>query len=255
MNKKVIRQFGLIGYPLSHSFSKRFFTKKFEKENIEGCHYELFPLDTIETFLELIKSHPNLVGLNVTIPYKKAILDYLDEIDEEAEKVGAVNTISIKNGKLKGYNTDVYGFEISLLNLLKEKKEELPNISALILGTGGAAQAVAYVLKKLSINFQYVSRRKRKNILSYSELDEFLIKKHDLIINTTPLGMSPNQESCPDIPYPFLTSRHFLYDLVYNPEKTLFLRKGASKNARTSNGLEMLILQAEKAWEIWNQNA
>ena len=202
----------------------------------------------------------------------------MDEIDEEAQAVGAVNTIKIQNGKLKGFNTDIYGFEVSLrefLGMLGARltpKGELPSvlspikaegssplgvrgapsIKALILGTGGAAKAVAYVLKKLNIKFSYVSRKKQNARLTYSELDEFLIKEHTLIINTTPLGTSPNLNSAPHIPYEFLSDSHYLYDLVYNPEKTLFLTRGISQNARTHNGLKMLYLQAEKAWDIWN---
>lgn len=252
---KIKRQFGLIGFPLTHSFSKKYFSDKFEREGIEDCHYELFPLKTIDELPSLIKSCPHLVGLNVTIPYKQKVFQYLNEVDEEAEKVGAVNTIKIQNGRLKGYNTDVYGFEKSLIHLLKidsdHKENSFPK-KALILGTGGAAKAVAHVLKKLNIDISFVSRTINKGDLTYSELDHNSLKNHALIINTTPLGTSPNVEFCPDIPYDFLSESHFLYDLVYNPEKSLFLTKGENKNTQTSNGLEMLYLQAEKAWEIWN---
>jgi shikimate dehydrogenase len=246
--------FGLIGYPLSHSFSKKYFSQKFENEGVTDCRYDLFPLKKIEELPELVKVQPDLIGLNVTIPYKEAVFNYLDEIEEEAVEIGAVNTIKIENGILRGYNTDVFGFEQSLRNFLKlpTTKVQKPSLKALLLGTGGASKAVAYVLRKLGIDFQVVSRQSGKADLTYKELDEHLLKDYLLIVNTTPLGMSPNVEKCPAIPYEFLTDLHFLYDLVYNPEKTLFLKKGAEKGSRTCNGLEMLYLQAEKAWEIWN---
>jgi len=247
------RLFGLIGYPLSHSFSKKYFTQKFENEGITNCRYDLFPLKKIEELPELINTHPHLNGLNVTIPYKETVFDYLDDVEEEAKVIGAVNTIKIENGLLCGYNTDVFGFEQSLRDFLKLPitKAQLPSLKALLLGTGGAAKAVAYVLKKLGIGFQVVSRQPGKADLTYEDMDARLLKNHLLIVNTTPLGMAPNVEKCPAIPYEFLTDLHFLYDLVYNPERTLFLIKGAEKGSRTCNGLKMLYLQAEKAWKIW----
>ncbi len=246
--------FGLIGYPLAHSFSKKYFNQKFEIEGMTDCHYDLFPLKNIEELPELVKKHHNLKGLNVTIPYKEAVLNFLEDIGLEAKRIGAVNTIKIEKGVLSGHNTDVFGFEHSLRNFLKlpGTEDQKPFLKALLLGTGGAAKAVAHVFKKLGIEFLVVSRHPGKADLTYDDLDEGLIKNHLLIVNSTPLGMSPIVEKCPAIPYDFLTNSHFLFDLVYNPEKTLFLKKGALRGSRTRNGLEMLYLQAEKAWSVWN---
>lgn len=240
-----MRLFGLIGYPLSHSFSKRFFSQKFETEKIEA-QYENYPLKSIKEFPELIRNY-NLSGINVTIPYKQEVIQYLDSMSEEAENIGAVNTIQIRDGKLKGNNTDCYGFEQSLLPYLKPSHKK-----ALVLGTGGASKAVVFILDKLGIEWKYVSRRKSANGLTYQEVDTEIVKSHPLIINTTPLGMYPNVEECPEIDYEAIGENHLLYDLVYNPEETLFLQKGKAKGATIKNGLEMLHLQAEKAWEIWN---
>ena len=242
------RLFGLIGYPLSHSFSKHYFAEKYKREDIKGCFYELFPLERIEQIRELVKSYPNLVGLNVTIPYKETVLPFLDSVEEDAAKVGAVNTIKIKDGRLIGFNTDVYGFEHSLLNLINDRMD----LNTLVLGTGGAAKAVGHVLDRLDISYSLVSRKPATGVLSYQELDKEIIRKHQLIINTTPLGMSPKTESLPALPYDGLSAEHFLFDLVYNPEETSFMQKGKEKDARVKNGLEMLHLQAEKAWHIWN---
>lgn len=242
-----MKQYGLIGYPLSHSFSKGYFAEKFLKENILNCRYDIFPLETIQQFDALCKSHPNFVGLNVTIPYKEQVIPFLDALNEEAEAIGAVNTIKFVNGKKIGYNSDCYGFEMSLKPLLK-----IHHTHALILGTGGASKAVEYVLKKLGIKFQYVSRTKSINTVSYEELDTFIIQHSTLIINTTPIGMYPKIDAAPAIPYDSINSAHLLYDLVYNPEETLFLKNGKSKGAQTKNGLEMLYLQAERSWQIWN---
>ena len=242
-----MKQYGLIGYPLSHSFSKGYFAEKFAKENIVDCKYDVFPLEKIEDFVELCNDKKNLIGLNVTIPYKEKIIPFLDELDETAANIGAVNTIKFSNGKKIGYNSDAYGFEMSLKPLLKSHHTQ-----ALILGTGGASKAVEYVLKKLGIAFQYVSRTKNDKAISYEELNESIIQHSKLIINTTPIGMYPNIDTAPDIPYNVLTEKHLLYDLVYNPEETLFLKKGKEKGAQTKNGLEMLYLQAERSWEIWN---
>jgi shikimate dehydrogenase len=245
--------FGLIGYPLSHSFSKKYFSDKFTSQGIKGHHYELFPLEDISQLPDLISRYPNLRGLNVTIPYKQAVMDYLDTLDTSAAEIGAVNTIKIEEGRLKGYNTDVYGFELSLLQLIHTAGAETGSLSALILGTGGAAKAVAYVLTKLGIEYMKVSRRPSEGQLSYQQLNQPLMEKYRLVINTTPLGMSPKESSLPDIPYAFVNSQHLFYDLVYNPDKTAFMKKGASRGASVKNGLEMLHLQAEKAWEIWNE--
>jgi len=248
-----MHQLGLIGYPLSHSFSKKYFGEKFEEENIAGYHYELYPIPKIEDLKQLIQAHPNLLGLNITIPYKQVALPYLDAISEEAEKVGAVNTIKFSNGKLKGYNTDVYGFEISLRKLLEPATVPLNQMNALVLGTGGAAKAVTYVLDKLGIKPQLVSRSAKSGQITYQDIDEECMAKHQVIVNTTPLGMSPNSDTAPDLPYDYLSDQHFLYDLVYNPEVTKFLQMGLNKNAQIMNGLEMLYLQAEKSWSIWTE--
>ena len=242
-----MKQFGLIGYPLSHSFSKGYFSEKFQKESILNCQYDIFPLEKIEDFVELCAQHKNIVGLNVTIPYKEKIIPFLDELDDEAKAIGAVNTIKFTNGKMIGYNTDCFGFEMSLKPLLKAHHS-----SALILGTGGASKAVEYVLKKLGISFQYVSRTKSSTSISYNDLNSFIIQHSTLIINSTPIGMYPNVDIAPNIPYDAITNQHLLYDLIYNPEETQFLTEGKIRGAQTKNGLEMLYLQAERSWEIWN---
>jgi shikimate dehydrogenase len=239
-----MRKYGLIGFPLSHSFSPGYFKVKFEKEQINDAEYKSYAIDKIEKFLDLVSD--GLIGLNVTIPYKEKVIPYLDQLDETAKAVQAVNTIKVINGKLIGYNTDVYGFQISLESFLED---DLPS-SALILGTGGAAKAVEYVLNRLRIKYSYVSRNPA--FITYSELSKEIIQNHRLIINTTPLGMSPNIDSFPSIPYDAITSKHFFYDLVYNPEKTLFLIKAQKFGARIKNGKDMLHLQAEKSWQIWN---
>lgn len=241
---------GLIGYPISHSFSKKYFQEKFEKENIKNYEYDLYPLEKIEDFPLLLQKNPELVGLNVTIPHKQNVISYLDEMDSFAQKIGAVNTIKIENGKTKGYNTDYVGF----MDSLKTWIGDTTKIDALILGTGGASKAVQVALQTLQIPFRLVSRNgDEENILSYNSLNERIIKKYQLIINTTPIGMYPNIEDFPKIPYQYLTQEHFLYDLVYNPEETMFLKKGEKQKSKTKNGLEMLYLQAEAAWNIWNK--
>ena len=245
------RQLGLIGYPLSHSFSKKYFAEKFEAAGIPDYHYELYPLEKIEDFPLLLKTVPNLVGINVTIPYKQQVMRYLDELDEAAAKVGAVNTIKIEAGRLKGYNTDIYGFEQTLLELLASATSPITELKALILGTGGAAKAVHYVLDKVGIFSQFVSRSAKEGRLTYEELHLPVFKDYQIIVNTTPLGMSPNIHSCPLLPYDAINKDYFLYDLTYNPAQTLFLKKGSQRGAATMNGHQMLILQAEKAWSIW----
>lgn len=242
-----MKQYGLIGYPLSHSFSKGYFAEKFLKENITDANYDVFPLEKIEDFTALYQNKENLIGLNVTIPYKQQVIPFLDELDETSANIGAVNTVKFTQGKRIGYNTDAYGFEMSLKPMLQSH-----HTNALILGTGGASKAVEYVLKKLGISFQYVSRNKSDNTISYEQLDEFIIHNSKLIINCTPIGMYPNVDVAPNIPYNAISEKHLLYDLVYNPEETLFLKKGKEKGAQTKNGLEMLYLQAERSWEIWN---
>ncbi len=240
--------YGLIGFPLTHSFSKKYFTEKFQKENILDSKYELFEIKEVEMILEVVKNNPELKGLNVTIPHKEKVIQFLNDIDPAAKEIGAVNVIKVKDGKLKGYNSDYYGFRQSLLHLIGKEQ----GLKALILGTGGAAKAVKAALKDLGIPYKFVSRKKEEENFSYEELNDHVLMEYKLIINTSPLGMYPNTESHPEIPYSFLSAQHFLFDLVYNPEETSFMKKGKEKGARTQNGLEMLHLQAEKAWEIWN---
>lgn len=249
-NNKIL--FGLVGRNIGYSFSRGYFAEKFKLLGIEETHsYVNFDIDAIEEFPKIIHQYKfQLKGLNVTIPYKLSVFPYLDKIDKKARKIGAVNTIKItKRGRLKGYNTDVYGFKHSLHPLLHEH-----HTHALILGTGGASMAVAYALKKLDIMYTFVSRSpKGEHTISYKELTKKLIEEHTIIINCTPLGTFPNTTQCPDIPYEYLNTSHILYDLIYNPEETEFLKRGKSKGTTIKNGLEMLELQAEKAWEIWNK--
>ncbi len=245
-------QFGLIGYPLTHSYSKRFFSEKFIKENIKGCKYEHFSLPDIQGFTKLVDTNPNIKGLNVTIPYKESIIPFLDDLDATVINSGAVNTIKIfrqhDSVKLIGYNTDIYGFSGSLKPLLKQFHRK-----ALILGTGGAAKTVAFTLGMLGIEYKFISRDpKDSNQISYRNVDKTIIQTHQLIINATPVGMFPDIESYPDIPYKYLTKRHLLFDLIYNPQETKFLHFGKENNAKIQNGLLMLHLQAEKSWKIWN---
>lgn len=245
---------GLIGYPLGHSFSKNFYLTKFQKENIENVHYDLYPIEHIDEFPKLFSQvEQSFRGFNVTIPHKQAVIHYLNELSEEAAIMKAVNciTISYKNGEpvLKGYNTDAFGFQKSLEPLLKPHHNQ-----ALVFGNGGAAKAVFYSLDKLGIPYKVVSRNKDTGDLTYEELNEKLITEHPLIINCSPVGTFPNMEQCPNIPYDAIGKNHLLYDLIYNPEETLFLKKGKENGAIIKNGYEMLVLQAEKNWEIWNNN-
>jgi shikimate dehydrogenase len=249
-----MRKFGLIGFPLSHSFSKGYFTRKFADEKIAGCEYNNYPIEDIAQLNNLIAKDTNLVGLNVTIPYKEKVLVFLNEIDSDAAEIGAVNTLKINRlGNkihLKGYNTDVYGFAEPLKKVIKSEHK-----NALILGTGGASKAVAWVLESMKIDFTFVSRKAHGNkCINYSDITPELIKTSTLIINTSPAGMYPNVAVCPELPYDSIGSKHILYDLIYNPEETLFLKYGKTKKATTLNGLPMLHLQAEKAWEIWNRD-
>jgi len=247
-----MRKFGLIGFPLEHSFSKEYFTRKFQKENISDCIYENYSIEKIELFDLIIKQNPDLIGLNVTIPYKQKVIPFLNEIDDEADIVGAVNTVKIcrleERTILKGFNTDIYGFEESIKPMLQVHHKK-----ALILGTGGASKAVAFVFKKLNISFIYVSRNPTNaNAISYSQLTPQIVRENTIIVNTSPLGMFPNTKTSPDIPYNSITANHILFDLIYNPEKTLFLKIGEQKNAIIINGLPMLQIQADKSWQIWN---
>jgi shikimate dehydrogenase len=243
-----MRRYGLIGYPLSHSFSQKYFTDKFQQEGITGCVYENFPLAGIDEFAALIQQNPDLNGLNVTIPYKEKVIPFLTAQSEVVKTIGACNCIKIENGELTGHNTDVVGFEESLRPLLQPHHRK-----ALVLGTGGAAKAVHYVLNKLGISFYEVSRTPANTRqISYQQVDEAVIKEHEVIINTSPLGMYPKVDECPPLPYEALTSKHYLFDLVYNPAKTLFLQKGEEQGAAIKNGHDMLIIQAEESWRIWN---
>ena len=242
--------FGLIGYPLGHSFSKKYFNEKFAREGLSDHYYEAFPLENVDQLPGLIKSCPNLRGLNVTIPYKEQVLPYLQRIDKEAGQVGAVNVIRVEEGILTGYNSDIHGFEKDLEDFLgSHRRDKLP---ALVFGNGGAARAVVHVLKKWGYPFLTVSRSEGKSDIVYSAISKELIQSHPLLINTTPLGMAPNTATSPEIPYHALSPGHFLYDLVYNPAETTFLKKGMQMGAKTRNGLGMLYGQAEKAWEYWN---
>lgn len=245
-------KFGLIGYPLGHSFSQKYFTEKFKTENIPDTEYLNFPINQIDQFPLLVHNNIDLIGLNATIPYKEKIIPYLNELDDVAAKIGAVNTIKIVRNigetKLIGYNTDYFGFEQSLKPYLKKHHQK-----SLILGTGGASKAVAYVFESLGVKYNYVSRNPvSDSIYSYEQLTSELIQEYHIIVNTSPLGMYPKVDECPSIPYNSLTKDHILYDLIYNPEKTLFLQKGENAGAVVINGLPMLHIQAEKAWEIWN---
>jgi shikimate dehydrogenase len=239
--------YGLIGFPLSHSFSGSFFSEKFKKDNIQDSSYELFPISSIELLPELLASHPELCGLNVTIPYKEVVIPYLTKQSQAVQEIGACNCVQIKNKERIGYNTDVIGFEKMLLPHLRPH-----HTNALILGTGGAAKAVAWVFNKLGIRFTYVSRTHKEGIESYSNLNEELLHINTLIVNTTPLGMSPKIDVCPEIPYEFLNNTHLCVDLIYNPAKTKFLEIAENRGSAILNGLEMLIIQAEESWKIWN---
>ena len=258
-----MKKFGIIGYPLVHSFSLSYFTEKFKKEQLEDHEYQAFPIQNISDLPDIIKNNPDLCGLNVTHPHKIGVIYYLDKLDEAAREIDAVNCIKIVNSHpvesyfsgelsatrvlLEGYNTDAIGFEESLKPLLKAQHQK-----ALILGDGGASRAVAYVLRKLDIEYLIVSRRARNKQVNYTDLNAEMMAEHLLIINTTPLGTHPNIETCVDIPYQYFTDKHLAYDLVYNPEETEFLKRAKARGAQTKNGLEMLHIQAEKAWQIWN---
>ncbi len=243
--------YGLVGYPLGHSFSRSFFQKKFESEGIDAI-YENFEIPDVSDLRRLIADRQELCGLNVTIPHKSAVIALLDELDPKADEIGAVNVIKIMrhNGDiyLKGFNSDVIGFTDSIAPLLDENMKH-----ALILGTGGASKAIYAGLKSLHIVPTFVSRQKKEGVIEYGELTPGVIASHKIIVNTTPLGMYPHIDQCPDIPYDALTPGHLCYDVVYNPEETLFLQKAAQRGCKTKNGIEMLHRQALAAWEIWNE--
>lgn len=243
-----MRTYGIIGYPLEHSFSQKYFTDKFNRDGLD-CIYKVFAIKDIAQLSLIIAADGDLKGLNVTIPHKQSVLEFLDDASHLPKTLNACNCIKVIDGKLVGYNTDVIGFERSLIPLLKHHHEH-----ALILGHGGAAQAVKFVLDKLNIPYSIVGRHLYKDTsMTYGDLTRDIIQQHKLIINTTPLGTFPDVKSFPNIPYKYLTKEHLLYDLVYNPEKTEFLRNGEERKAEIKNGYEMLVLQAEEAWKIWNE--
>ncbi|HWS60755.1 MAG TPA: shikimate dehydrogenase [Flavobacterium sp.] len=250
MTDTILKRFGLLGRNISYSFSKGYFTEKFKTDKLfEGCSYENFDIPEINTFPEIIKNTPNLNGMNVTIPYKEVVIPYLDKLSKIATEIGAVNTIKFtKKGQLKGYNTDYYGFMKSLEPLLEPHHK-----NALILGTGGASKGVAYALKELGILYTFVSRESKEGVIDYNQINSTTFDNYQIIINTSPVGTSPNTEVFPLIPYEYITEKHIAYDLIYNPAETQFLKKAAEKGARTKNGQDMLVIQAEKSWEIWNK--
>jgi shikimate dehydrogenase len=244
------KKFGLIGKTVGHSFSKNFFDEKFFRDGLRDYHYDLYALKEIAELKTLLKDNPELCGLNVTIPYKEQVLSLLNEVDETAKTIGAVNVIKIEGQKLKGFNTDYDAFLETLQRWLPTDQK----FKALILGTGGSSKAVKVALKKLGIHFEMVSRNEGHTEHTYESLKKNpkAVETSNLIINTTPLGMSPDTESCPPIPYDALESNHYVYDLIYNPARTLFLQKAEMRNAHIKNGLEMLHVQAEKSWAIWS---
>ena len=247
-----MKKYGLIGYPLGHSFSCNFFNEKFKSEKIDA-KYLNFEIPTIEDLTKVIEGNPEICGLNVTIPYKEKVIPFLDDLDEDAKAIGAVNVIKFirepkKKLKLIGYNSDFIGFTQSI-----QPRLEPHHTKALILGTGGASKAVHYALQKMNIESKFVSRNKKEGMLTYEELDKKVMDEYKIIVNCTPVGMFPNTDACPNIPYELVTPKHLLYDLLYNPDVTLFMKKGAKHGATTKNGLEMLLLQAFAAWNIWNK--
>lgn len=249
MSDTVKKRFGLVGRNISYSFSKGYFTEKFNTENFAGCTYENFDIPEISAFTEIIKNISDLEGLNVTIPYKETVIPFLGKLSKKATLIGAVNTIKItKKGTLKGYNTDCYGFKKSLEPLLQQHHKK-----ALILGTGGASKGVAFALDQLDITYTFVSREAKENGIDYDRINATTFDNYQIIINATPLGTSPQVDLCPLIPYEFFTEKHIAFDLIYNPAETQFLKNAKQQGAQIKNGLDMLIFQAEKAWKIWNK--
>lgn len=244
-----MKLYGLIGYPLGHSFSKQYFTEKFEREGLTDCFFEAYPISSIDQFEELIRTNPYLKGLGVTIPYKEQVLPFITELSDEVKYIGATNSIKISGNRLIAYNTDIIGFKESFCKKLKPS-----HTKALVLGTGGASKAVQYVLKDLGIDFLVASRTavNKTGFILYADIDSTLMGEYNIIINCTPVGMSPNENAAPEIPYNSLTPMHYLYDLVYKPAETLFLQKGRQMGAIVQNGYEMLLIQAEASWKIWN---
>ena len=245
-----MNSYGLIGFPLGHSFSEKYFTEKFEKECLPGNSFRLFPIQNISSLPSLLQAETDLKGLAVTIPYKESVIPFIDSLEGDAKQIAAVNCIKISGKKLTGYNTDVIGFERSLIPLLDNS-----NIKALVLGTGGSSKAVQFVLKRMGVHFLVVSRavNGRNGFIQYNTIDEKILSDYRLIINCTPVGMYPNSNEYPQIPYQFLSQKNILYDLIYSPEQTVFLTKGLEKGATIKNGFEMLVLQAEENWRIWNE--
>lgn len=245
-----MREFGLIGKTLQHSFSAKYFNDKFQNEGITDCNYQLFELENIEDIRGLISSSPNLKGFNITIPYKESIIPYLDVVDDVVREIGACNCVKIINGKLHGFNTDVIGFMISILPLIEHQHH-----SAIILGNGGSSKAVIYALEQMSIDYQVIARNARdKNEILWQDINKALIEEHKVIINTTPLGMWPKVDDFPNIPYEAIDRFHLAYDLIYNPTTTKFLEKADAQDAVIKNGMEMLTEQAEAAWGIWMED-
>lgn len=240
-------KYGIIGYPLGHSFSRAFFTEKFQREHIDA-EYVNFEIPSADMLPGIVQTNPNLRGLNVTLPHKEAVIPMLDELSDEAKEIGAVNVIRVRDGRLKGFNSDIIGFMDSIRPLLKPWHQH-----ALVLGTGGASRAIRVGLQRLGIEWTYVSRTPAPGRLTYADLTSELMEHYQVIVNCSPVGMFPRVDACPDIPYQLLTGRHLLYDLVYNPQETLFLKRGAEHGAAVKNGLEMLHLQALASWRFWNE--
>lgn len=240
-------KYGIIGYPLGHSFSRAFFTEKFQREHIDA-EYVNFEIPSADMLPGIVQTNPNLRGLNVTLPHKEAVIPMLDELSDEAKEIGAVNVIRVRDGRLKGFNSDIIGFMDSIRPLLKPWHQH-----ALVLGTGGASRAIRVGLQRLGIQWTYVSRTPAPGRLTYADLTAELMEHYQVIVNCSPVGMFPHVDACPDIPYQLLTDRHLLYDLVYNPQETLFLKRGAEHGAAVKNGLEMLHLQALASWRFWNE--
>ncbi len=240
-------KYGIIGYPLGHSFSRAFFTEKFQREHIDA-EYVNFEIPSADMLPGIVQANPNLRGLNVTLPHKEAVIPMLDELSDEAKEIGAVNVIRVRDGRLKGFNSDIIGFMDSIRPLLKPWHRH-----ALVLGTGGASRAIRVGLQRLGIQWTYVSRTPAPGRLTYADLTAELMEHYQVIVNCSPVGMFPHVDACPDIPYQLLTDRHLLYDLVYNPQETLFLKRGAERGAAVKNGLEMLHLQALASWRFWNE--
>lgn len=247
-----MRLFGLIGYPLGHSFSQKYFSEKFTREGITDARYELFSIPDISGLKSVLAAHPSLCGLNVTIPYKEAVLPFLDDLDETAAGIGAVNCIRIREGRLSGFNTDAHGFEQSLRSCVRDSSV-FSGARALILGTGGASKAVAFVFRRLGVEYLFVSRStvQVEGQISYADLPGLNWTDYQFVINTTPVGTYPKTDECPDLPFEKISSQHLVFDLVYNPPQTLLLQRSLMQGANIQNGLDMLQIQAEKAWDVW----